>query len=332
MNYRSIGLVTAAVLGWAAATVSAGAQEFKWNFANAYPPSEFHSRAMTKFAEDMKAKTNGALDITVHHSGSLFPNTEIVQATRTGLVEMGSQLIGNLSRENRIYEIDSIPFLVNSYADAKLLWEEARGPIGDALRESGLRLVYLAPWPSQGFFFKKEINSLGDVKGLAMRAYNPMTTRLAELMGATPATVQMTETAQALATGMIQAVHTAPNSGALYELNQYTTNYYKTDAWIPYHAFFIREEAFQQLPADVQEQALQLGKELEEWSWGESEAAVAAGEKTLAERGMIVAPPGEQLAKELNEVGQKLLEEWLAVAGETAAPVIEAYNSKRASK
>lgn len=329
MNKWSLTFAAAALLGWAAAT-SAQAQEYRWNFANAYPPSEYHSRAMTKFAEEMKAKTNGALDITVHHSGSLFPNTEIVQATRTGLVEMGSQLIGNFSRENKLYEIDSIPFLVGSYADAKLLWQEARGPISELLLKSGLRLIYLAPWPAQGFFFKKEINSLEDVKGMAMRSYNPMTNRLAEVMGAVPTTVQMTETAQALATGLIQAVHTAPNSGALYKLNEYTTHFYMTDAWIPNQAFFIREEAFQQLTPEMQQSAIDTGKELEEWAWAESEAAVTAGEATLKERGMVVAPPGEKFAADLKGVGKQLLDEWLSQAGDEAAAVIEAYNKRRA--
>lgn len=323
-----LGFATTAIA--ACLSMAASAQEFRWNFANSYPPTEFQSVAMQRFADEMREKTNGALDITVHHSGSLFPNTEIVQATRTGLVEMGSQLVGNLSRENPLYGVDSIPFLVNSYEDAKLLFEETREPISELFLESGLRLVYMAPWPSQGFFFQKEINSLADMKGVSIRAYNPMTTRLAEVLGAVPQSVQMAELTQALATGLIQAVHTAPNSGALYGLNEFTTHYYKTDAWIPYHAFFIREEAFQSLPADIQEQALALGREIEAWGWEYSENAVAEGEKTLAERGMVVQRPSETLQEELNQVGKILLDEWLANAGPEAAAVVEAYQKKRA--
>ena len=73
------------------------------------------------------------------------------------------------------------------------------------------------PWPPQGFFLKKEMNSLADVKGLRQRAYNEMSSRLAQLMGTIPTTVQITELPQAMTTGTIQMFNTSPPSAAVFQ-------------------------------------------------------------------------------------------------------------------
>ena len=54
------------------------------------------------------------------------------------------------------------------------------------LEEQGLKLVYSVPWPPQGLYFKKEVNSTADMVGVKVRSYNKSTARLAELTGMAP--------------------------------------------------------------------------------------------------------------------------------------------------
>lgn len=313
-----------------AAFTMAGAQaaEFNWNLANAYPASEFQSQAMQMFADKMREVTNGELDITTHHGGSLFANPVVLESTRNGLVEMGAELMTNLGRENPLWELDGIPFLVTSYADAKVLWDVTREPLTTELAKSGVRLLYAVPWPSQGFFFDREINSLADVKGLSMRAYNPSTTRLAELMGAVPTTVQITEMQQAFATGLISSFNTAPTSGVVYKAWEYTDHYYKTDAWLPKLMVFVREDVYQTLPAEMQQQVQDVAKEVEAWGWAQSEAKVTEAEKILADHGMSVVKPSAELAEELNEVGETMVKDWIAKAGDAGKAAIDEFREK----
>ena len=63
-------------------------------------------------------------------------------------------------------------------------------------------LLYGVPWPSQGLYFKKEIKSVADSKGVKFRSYNNSTARIAELMGMLPVQVEAAELSQALATGV----------------------------------------------------------------------------------------------------------------------------------
>mgnify|MGYP007095276011 CR=1 FL=1 len=43
-------------------------------------------------------------------------------------------------------------------------------------------------WPPQGIFSAKPISSAADLKGAKWRAYNPNTSRIAQLVGAQPVT------------------------------------------------------------------------------------------------------------------------------------------------
>jgi TRAP-type C4-dicarboxylate transport system substrate-binding protein len=324
------GLLKSIAAGFAAAVVSfsAHAQEFTWNLANHYPATEFQSEAMQKFADTLRERTGGRLDITTHHGGSLFANPVVLESTRNGLVEMGAELMTNLGREHPLWELDGIPFVVTSYADAKTLWDVTREPLTEVLAKSGVRLLYAVPWGSQGFFFDREINSLADVKGLSMRAYNPSTTRLSELMGAVPTTVQITEMQQAFATGLISSFNTSPTSGVIYKSWEYTKFYYKTDAWLPKLMVFVREDAFQALPEDIKEMVGKAALEAEAWGWEQSEAKVRDDEKILQDNGMTVAPPSDAFKAELAEVGKTMVDEWLKKAGAEGEAVVGEFRKR----
>ncbi len=312
------------------AAIPAGAQTFTWNFANAYSPGEFLSEEMQGFADRLRERSDGTIDIEVHHAGSLFPNTEILQATRSGFVELGTQLMTNLGRENALWEVDGIPFLVNSYDEAKLLWEVSRPRLEELLAADGLRLLYAAPWPSQGFFFDREVNTLADIEGLPKRAYNPSTTRLAELMGTTPTTVQITEMPQAFATGLIRGLNTSPTTGVLYTAWEYTSHFYNANAWLPKQMIFIREEAFQSLPAELQDLLLEEAAIAEERTWDRSEELVSSAVATLEENGMTIVVPSGQLAEEFAAIGETMLAEWQANADAEAAEVVAEFQRRQA--
>lgn len=299
------------------------AQEFKWNLANGFAPTEYQSQAMQMLADRMRAETNGKLNITTHHFGSLFGNPIVLESTRNGLVEMGAELMNASANEDPLWAIDGIPFLVTSYPDAWKLWEATRKPLTDRLAKSGVRLLYAVPWPSQGFFFQKEVKSLADVKGLTMRAYNPPTTRLAELMGARPVTVQLSETPQAFSTGLVQSYNTSPTTAADMKAWEFVKHYLKTDAWLPKLMVFVREDAFRKLPADIQEKLLKTSLEVEKWGWEQSEKLVTQSENQLKEKGVVISKPDAAFTAALKGVGQKMTDEWLKTAGPSGKAIVD---------
>jgi hypothetical protein len=57
-----------------------------------------------------------------------------------------------------------------------------------------MKLLYTVAWPPQGIYVNKEITAVADMKGLKWRAYSPATSKIAELVGAQPVTVQASGT------------------------------------------------------------------------------------------------------------------------------------------
>jgi TRAP-type C4-dicarboxylate transport system substrate-binding protein len=130
-----------------------------------------------------------------------------------GEAQIGEILISGYSNEDPIFGVDSVPFLATSYRDAEKLWKVSRKAVESRFEKQGMRVLYAVPWPPQGIYSTKPIESMADMKGLKMRAYNPYTSRIAELAGAQPVTIQAAELAQAMATGAVNANITSGATG-----------------------------------------------------------------------------------------------------------------------
>jgi len=53
--------------------------------------------------------------------------------------------MSNLGPENPLFEMDAIPFLAITYAEARHLWNLTRTPITDLFAKQGIRLLYSVP-------------------------------------------------------------------------------------------------------------------------------------------------------------------------------------------
>ena len=67
-----------------------------WDMPTPYGDATFHTVNIRQFAEDVKAKTGGALEITVHSAGSLFPHPEIKNAVRSRQAPIGEFLLSQV--------------------------------------------------------------------------------------------------------------------------------------------------------------------------------------------------------------------------------------------
>src|SRR6476661_3275187 len=206
-------LKTFAVAACIAALASPVMAQTKWNLPAAYPADNPHSVNLFAFAKDVTDATAGKLQITVHPAASLFKAPEIKRAVATGQAQVGEVLISLHENEDPLFGIDVIPFLATSYPAAKKLWLASKPAIEKRLAAQGLMLLFAVPWGPQGIYAKKDLNTVEDMKGLKWRAYNVGTSRIAELVGAQPVTIQAAELPQALATGVVNAFMTSGSTG-----------------------------------------------------------------------------------------------------------------------
>ena len=213
-----------------AAVASAGQ---KWDMPMAYPASNFHSVNAKAFAECVKTATAGEIDIVTHPGGTLFKGNDIKRAVQAGQTQIGERLLSSHENENPLFGLDFVPFITNSYEQSQKLYEAGKPEITKALDAQGLVLLYSVPWPPQGLYFKKDVNSVADMKGVKVRSYNNSTGRLSELSGMVPVQIEASEITQALITGVIESLITSAVTGQDSKAWEQLTSFYKVNAWQP---------------------------------------------------------------------------------------------------
>ncbi len=323
MKISRMTLLLAGVAGLLA-TLPASAQT-KWNLPAAYAADNFHSENLMAFAKDVAEATGGKLQITVHAGASLFKAPEIKRAVQTGQAQVGEVLISLHENEDPVFGIDVVPFLATSFADARKLWLASKPATEKKLAGQGLMVLFSVAWPPQGIFSKSEINSTADMKGLKWRAYNAGTSRIAEIVGAQPVTIQAAELPQALATGVVNAFMTSSATGYDTKVWESLSYYYDTQAWLPKNITFVNKAAFDALDKPVQDAVLKAAAAAEERGWKMSQDKTAFYMSEMKARGMKVQPPSDKLKDDLKKVGDQLTADWLKRAGADGQAVIDAY-------
>jgi len=296
-----------------------------WDMPTPYTETVFHTKNIEQFTKDIKQATQDTISIRIHAGASLYKHTEIKRAVRGGQVAIGEVLISLLSNEDPLFKIDVLPLLATDYVQAKILWQTSRVAIEKALDEKGLKLLFAVPWPPQGLYSKKAIHSLDDIKGLKIRAYNAMLSRLVELMGGIPTTVQEPEIQQAFSTGIIDAMMTSPSTGVSSQAWDYVKYYYDFQAWIPKNMVIINKEIFAELLPATQEQILQAAAKAEERGWAMSAKETNDKIAIMAEHGVQIMQPKQKLKQELSLIRQQMAQEWLKEAGEEGKTILSSY-------
>jgi len=318
------GLALAAILG--AFGIPAAAQT-AWDMPTPYGDTVFHTQNIIQFADDVRAATDGALDITVHSAGSLFGHAEIKDAVRRGLAPAGEILLSRLANENPVFEADSIPFLADSYDDARALWDASRPAVEALFAEQGLTLLYAVPWPGQSLYLTEEVSDPAALQGTSFRAYNTATERLAEILGMVPTQVEAGDIPTAFATGRVAAMMTSPSTGVSSQAWDFTSVYVDVQAWLPKNVVFVNTDAFAALPEDVQAAVMEAAAAAETRGWEMSEAETASQIAALGENGMAVTAPSEAMSAALAGAGETMTAEWLERAGEAGSAILEAYQA-----
>ncbi|MCP5370950.1 MAG: TRAP transporter substrate-binding protein [Hyphomicrobiales bacterium] len=297
----------------------------KWDMPMAYSATNFHSATGAEFGKCVTKGTGGAIEIVTHPSGSLFKGADIKRAVQTGQAPIGERLLSGHQNENAIFGVDSIPFLATSFDDAAKLWKAAKPAMTKLLASQNLVLLYSVPWPPQGLYFKKAVNSVADMKGIKFRSYNNATARLAELAGMLPVTIEAAEISQAFATGVAESMISSGATGYDRKVWESLTHFYEVDAWLPRNYIMVNKDVWDGLDAAKKGVLTGCG-ELAEYAgtW----RAIEYTQFTLnglRAGGMTVTKPSAQLKDELKAFGEIMTKEWLDKAGAEGKAIIDAY-------
>ena len=322
-------LRTAVVSAMAAMALWTGlAQAATLTMSAEQPDTNYHTENARSFAEDVKTATGGALELKVQSNSILLKRPEVKRGVQQGLVPVADVLLAAMGNDDPIFEIDNIPFLAPSMDKTRLLWQTARPLIAQRLEKSNLVLLYGSPWPMQGIYTKKPVESLDDFKGMKLRAVNASASRMATLMGAVPTTVQIAEVPQAFSTNMIDMMMTSSATGVDTSAWDYTQYFYNLQAAAPFHVAYMNKRAFNALPEAQRKGLMQAAAKAEDRGWVLARAADQKYMDTLTAKGIKVMPMPPKLAEQLKGVAKTLSDEWAKKADPQALEVLNAYRNR----
>jgi TRAP-type C4-dicarboxylate transport system substrate-binding protein len=324
MTRRKLLLGSTALAATLTLSLPAMAQ-VKWDLPSGYPLANPHTVTLMQFAKDVDIATKGALKITVHPNGALFRAPEIMRAVESGQAQAGEVLMSLLVNQNPVFGVDSLPFVATGFDDAYRLYQAQRPVLERMLDKRGLKLLYAVAWPPQGIYAKKEIRSAADMKGLKWRAYNPATSKIAQVVGATPLTIQAAELSQALATGVVDSMMTSGATGVDSKIWETLTHYHTVNAWLPKNMVIVNRKDLDKLDKTAQETLMRLASEAEAKGWQRMREFNSESLQILAKNRMTLVTPTPQLMGDMKSIGDEMLAEWLKQAGAEGKEIIDAY-------
>jgi tripartite ATP-independent transporter DctP family solute receptor len=184
----------------------AQAQTVKLTLGHGAAPGNPRHEAAVKFAEVVKAKSGGRIDVQVAPSAQLGDDAAMVTALRTGALDMSANSQGAVANAVPEYAAFGMPFLFSSQAHA---WKVMDGPAGRELADKSAEkgLVVLGYWDNGIRHMtnsKRPITKVEDMKGLKMRT--PPDTVLVDIMqslGAEAQQIKFAELYVALQQGVV---------------------------------------------------------------------------------------------------------------------------------
>ena len=322
MKLHKISMM-AAVAVLAFSSTAASAEE--WDMPMAYAATNYHSEHGVVFADKVREYTNGEIDITIHPGGSLFKGGEIKRAVQTGQAPIGERFMSAHANEAPLLGWDNLPFLATTYEENEKLWEAAKEKVNAQLADLNLVTLYTCPWPGQGFYFNKEVNSSADTQGVKFRSYNSATATFAKELGMLPVQVEAAELSQALATGVAESFISSGSTGYDRKVWEHLSHYYKVNAWLPRNYVIINKGVYEGLSEDIRTALHKAADETGASCAAESARLANWYFEQLEGNGMIVQDAGSAFLKELKEIGAKMQDEWLESVGADGQAVIDAY-------
>ena len=259
MDRRSIikNAGMAGILAAAAAPAVHAQAAIRWRLASSFPKAlDTIYGGAEVFAKKVKEMTGGKFEISVHSGGELMPPFGVVDGVQNGTVEMAHTVPYYFYGKNPAFALGSaVPFGLNSrQMNAWMMQGNGRKLMNEFYANYNIVSFQGGNTGTQmGGWFRKEIKSPADFKGLKMRLGGGLIGDVMKEMGAVPQSIPGGEIYQALEKGTIDAAEwVGPYDDQKLGFNKVAPYYYYPGWWEggPEVDFFINKKAFEGLPAE----------------------------------------------------------------------------------
>ncbi|HSG76593.1 MAG TPA: TRAP transporter substrate-binding protein DctP [Burkholderiales bacterium] len=276
-----------------ATLVAAGAQaaDITMRLSHQFPPAHHSAKNMEQFAADVKANTNGKVEVQIFGAAQLYKPNQHHAAVAGGKIEsaivLSFQWGGTIPEMN----VTIIPYFMSSVDKMKKFpGSEAARMLDAKMLEKGVKNIAWLVDANDGIFTsaKAPLIKPEDFKGVKIRGLSKLWDEGLVAMGAAPSAMPGSEVYQALQTGVIDAGFTgvqAAHSRRFYEVQKFGV---ASNIILAYDNLIVNPEWWEKLPADVKKGILDALEKAEARVMPKDDAIPPEHLQQLRDKGMNV--------------------------------------------
>ena len=247
----------AGVLAAGAAPAVHAQAAIRWRLASSFPKSlDTIYGGADVFSKAVKAMSGGKFEISVHAGGELMPPFGVMDGVQQGTVEMCHTVPYYFYGKNPAFALGSaIPFGFNPrQMNAWMLHGNGRKLMNEFYANyNAISFAGGNTGTQMGGWFRKEIKTTADFKGMKMRLGGGLVGEVMQKLGAVPQSIPAGEIYQALEKGTLDAAEwVGPYDDQKLGFNKVAPFYYYPGWWEggPEVDFFVNRKAFDGLSAE----------------------------------------------------------------------------------
>lgn len=251
-------------------------------YSGSLPVSHHLTGAQNLFAEKVKKKTNGEIEIKVFPAKQLYATKAVPSAVVSGALEMGYNLFGVWTKDT-ISEINDVPFLIQNVKQAGKAWDN-----NERLFKYYTEVMEKRKMKPLGVIFYGSLFDLSspsrlvtpsDFTGKKIRTYSALASEGIRALGGSPVTMSPGEMYLSLQNGTIDAAITGLTS--IHKRKLWETGNHATIAGAGFGVFAVNMnlDKFNSLSKKHQQALLDASNEVMKWSVSK---AAEADKKSLA--------------------------------------------------
>jgi tripartite ATP-independent transporter DctP family solute receptor len=190
----------------ATAAPKSDGKKFTFRLADIQPVDYPTTLGDKKFAELVKQRTDGRIQIDVFPAAQLGDEKSVIEQVQLGAIEFTRISSGPLAEFNKAFGVFSLPYI---FDNDDHMWKFLNGPgakLLDDLDSSKMKGLAYYTSGSRNFYAKKPLKTLADLKGMKIRVQqNKINIDLISALGASATPMAYGEVYSGLQTGIIDA-------------------------------------------------------------------------------------------------------------------------------
>jgi TRAP-type C4-dicarboxylate transport system substrate-binding protein len=240
---------------------SAAQPVIKLKYGSFFPPTHPHSVLSDQWCKELEKRTGGRVKVAFFPAGTLVSANQTYDGVVKGIVEIGLSIMSYTPGRMPLSEVICLPLgYKNGYQASKLanaFYQKFKPKAYD-----DVKLFHLHAHGPGFFHSKTPVNKIDELKGLRFKS-DANTSKVVAAAGATPTTMPMLETYDALKRGLADGVLLPIETLKGWKFGEVCKYTYENSGNAYSNGFFtaMNKKAWSSLPKDIQQIIDNLNKE-----------------------------------------------------------------------